>query len=229
MPKVDPAFDGRLKKAYEAAMAKDLWKGKYASVNHHEYFAEGVQSWFDNNRPPDHDHNHVDTRKELWDYDPALAALCEEVFRDAIVDLPPSLPRASRATLRAMIPPRPLPLNGLPGWMRCVTPFEKKLVHVERILMHQTRNKSSILDTFFPAGCWWLATGLLVLGGGRIEAEGIQAKLLEVRKIWDAAPHNAFTDLEYYKGQWFCAFREGFGACSEGRLWQGAHPSFQRG
>ena len=30
MPKVDPTFDGRLKKAYEAAMAKDLWKGKYA-------------------------------------------------------------------------------------------------------------------------------------------------------------------------------------------------------
>ena len=85
MPKVDPAFDGRLKKAYEAAMAKDLWKGKYASVNHHEYFAEGVQSWFDNNRPPDHDHNHVDTRKELWDYDPALAALCEEVFRDTVL------------------------------------------------------------------------------------------------------------------------------------------------
>ena len=61
-------------------MAKGLWKGKYASVNHHEYFAEGVQSWFDNNRPPDHDHNHVDTRKELIEYDPALADLCREVF-----------------------------------------------------------------------------------------------------------------------------------------------------
>ena len=42
--------------------------------------AEGVQSWFNNNRPPDHDHNHVDTRKELKAYDPGLAALCEEVF-----------------------------------------------------------------------------------------------------------------------------------------------------
>jgi hypothetical protein len=63
-------------------MAKGLWKGKYASVNHHEYFAEGVQSWFDNNRPPDHDHNHVDTRKELIEYDPDLAEMCREVFRD---------------------------------------------------------------------------------------------------------------------------------------------------
>lgn len=82
MANVDPAFDGRVKAAYDAAMKAGLWKGKYASVNHHEYFAEGVQSWFDNNREPDHDHNHVNTREELIDYDPALAALCREVFGD---------------------------------------------------------------------------------------------------------------------------------------------------
>jgi hypothetical protein len=80
MIRVDKTFDPRVRKAYKAAMAKGLWKGKYASVNKNEYFAEGVQSWFDNNRPPDHDHNHVDTRKELKAYDPGLAALCEEVF-----------------------------------------------------------------------------------------------------------------------------------------------------
>ncbi len=79
---VDPTFDDRLKAAYERAMEAGLWKTKYASVNHAEYFAEGVQSWFNNNRPPDHDHNHVDTRKELREYDPGLAALCEEVFGD---------------------------------------------------------------------------------------------------------------------------------------------------
>ena len=77
---VDPTFDVRLKKTYESAMAAGLWKTKYASVNHHEYWAEGVQSWFNNNRPPDHDHNHVDTREELREYDPGLAELCEEVF-----------------------------------------------------------------------------------------------------------------------------------------------------
>ncbi|MFO0902801.1 MAG: hypothetical protein U0939_07360 [Pirellulales bacterium] len=78
--RVDPTFDGRVKAAYEKAMSEGLWKKKYASVNHHEYFAEGVQSWFDNNRPPDHDHNHVDTRAELIEYDPRLADLCREVF-----------------------------------------------------------------------------------------------------------------------------------------------------
>jgi hypothetical protein len=79
---VDPTFDGRLKAAYGAAMAEGLWKGKYASVNAQEYFAEGVQSWFDDNRENDHDHNHVNTRKELLEYDPRLAALCRDVFGD---------------------------------------------------------------------------------------------------------------------------------------------------
>jgi hypothetical protein len=82
---VDPTFDKRLKATYAAAMKAGLWKGKYASVNHHEYFAEGVQSWFDNNRENDHDHNHVNTRAELLEYDPGLAAMCREVFGDTVL------------------------------------------------------------------------------------------------------------------------------------------------
>ena len=80
MVNVDPSFDSRVQAAYDSAISQGLWKGKYASTNHHEYFAEGVQSWFDNNRPPDHDHNEVRTRKALKAYDPGLAKLCEEVF-----------------------------------------------------------------------------------------------------------------------------------------------------
>ncbi|MDA0753008.1 MAG: hypothetical protein O2964_20100 [Verrucomicrobia bacterium] len=80
MNRMDDTFDQRLQQTYDKAMEAGLWQGKYASVNHAEYFAEGVQSWFNNNRPPDHDHNHVDTRVELKEYDPALAAICEEVF-----------------------------------------------------------------------------------------------------------------------------------------------------
>jgi len=82
MLNVDPTFDRRLKETYDAAMKAGLWKGKYASVNHYEYFAEGVQSWFDDNRVNDHDHNHVNTRAELLEYDPGLAAICREVFGD---------------------------------------------------------------------------------------------------------------------------------------------------
>ena len=86
MVRVDKTFDARLKKTYEAAMQKGLWKGKYASRNKNEYFAEGVQSWFNNNRINDHDHNHVDTRVELIEYDPGLAAMCKEVFRDTVFE-----------------------------------------------------------------------------------------------------------------------------------------------
>lgn len=80
--RVDKTFDDRLRKTYKAAMAKGLWRGKYAASNKNEYWAEGVQSWFDNNRENDSSHNHVNTRKELKGYDPGLAKLCEEVFGD---------------------------------------------------------------------------------------------------------------------------------------------------
>jgi hypothetical protein len=40
------------------------------------------------------------------------------------------------------------------------------------------------------------------------------ARLVEVRKIWDRAPHNAFTDLVRFRDQWLCVFREGQGHVS---------------
>ena len=85
MMNVDPTFDACLKATYDAAMKAGLWKTKYASVNHCEYFAEGVQSWFDNNRVNDHDHNHVNTRALLLEYDPGLAAMCREVFGETVL------------------------------------------------------------------------------------------------------------------------------------------------
>ncbi len=82
LKEVDPAFDGRLKAAYEEAMKKGLWQGTYAATNHHEYWAEGVQIWFHANRTLMPIHNFVATRKQLEDYDPNLARLLREVFRD---------------------------------------------------------------------------------------------------------------------------------------------------
>jgi len=79
---VDPTFDRRLQQAYQEAIENGLWEGTYAATNHEEYWAEAVQSWFDDNRENDSLHNHVNTRAELRLYDPALAALCEGVFGD---------------------------------------------------------------------------------------------------------------------------------------------------
>jgi hypothetical protein len=43
----------------------------------------------------------------------------------------------------------------------------------------------------------------------RAAGDGRDVRLVEVRRIWDAAPHNAFTDLVRFKGRWYCVFREG--------------------
>ncbi len=79
---VDPSFDDRLKVLYDAAVEKGLWENTYAITNKAEYWAEGTQSWFDTNRANDDQHNHVDTRDKLKEYDPALAALLTEVYGD---------------------------------------------------------------------------------------------------------------------------------------------------
>ena len=42
-----------------------------------------------------------------------------------------------------------------------------------------------------------------------------QPQLVDVQRIWDAAPHNAFTDLVFHDGAWYCVFREGDGHVSD--------------
>ncbi len=34
-------------------------------------------------------------------------------------------------------------------------------------------------------------------------------EIVQTKRIWDAAPHNAFTDLVYWNESFYCAFREG--------------------
>lgn len=53
-----------------------------------------------------------------------------------------------------------------------------------------------------------LTLGLPGLGAALAEQES-KPELVDVRRIWDAAPHNAFTDLLRFKDRWFCVFREG--------------------
>ena len=76
-------FNDRLMQAYNAALAAGLWINTYAAVNYEEYWAEGVQSWFNCNaesNPPNGIHNHVNTRDELKEYDRDLYDLLEEFF-----------------------------------------------------------------------------------------------------------------------------------------------------
>ncbi len=55
----------------------------YAAKNRAEYWAEGVQCWYNTNRTMDHDHNHIHTRKQLIQYDPPLARLCRDVLGES--------------------------------------------------------------------------------------------------------------------------------------------------
>jgi len=58
-------------------------KACYAGLNSAEYWAEGVQDWFDTNRTMDHDHNHIHTREPFRAYDPDLAKLIADVLGDS--------------------------------------------------------------------------------------------------------------------------------------------------
>lgn len=75
----DPDFDPRLEAAYDAAMAAGLWTDTHAASTYPQYWAEGVQDWFDANREslpqPDGIHNAINTRVELEAYDSELAAI----------------------------------------------------------------------------------------------------------------------------------------------------------
>lgn len=78
---LDRTFDVRLKETYRKATGAGRWKDTYAATNHSEYWAEGVQSYFDCNAPPRKGvHNDVDTREKLAKYDPDLFELIDETF-----------------------------------------------------------------------------------------------------------------------------------------------------
>ncbi len=80
--RVDERFKKQLEELYKKAMDKGLWKGTGAAENAAEYFAEGVQSWFDcNGKVTDEKGKTVNTRDELKKYDPELAEFIADTFK----------------------------------------------------------------------------------------------------------------------------------------------------
>jgi hypothetical protein len=82
---------------------------------------------------------------------------------------------------------------------------------------------------------WLLFLGCALPAGAVLAAAAQPAKpeLVAVRKIWDQAPHNAFTDLVRHQERWWCVFREGQGHVSpdgalrvitsaDGAVWESA-------
>lgn len=80
---IDPSFLTRVEDAYKSAIAAGKWKNTYAGSSASEYWAEGVQDWFDANLTagkPDGIHNEIHTRDQLRNYDPQLYSLLNQVF-----------------------------------------------------------------------------------------------------------------------------------------------------
>ncbi len=81
--KYDPTFRRSLATAYADAMKQGLWNKTYSATNKDEYFAEGVQMYYDCARsvdPPNGVHNQVCNRVQLKAYDRELFNLVDKEF-----------------------------------------------------------------------------------------------------------------------------------------------------
>jgi len=93
--RADPTFEPRLRAAYQSAQREGRFDNTYAMESVQEYWAEGVQDWYDTNLqaiPSNGIHNEIDRRGELEAYDPTLYGLIEEFlpqdnqFQDCYAD-----------------------------------------------------------------------------------------------------------------------------------------------
>jgi len=81
--RMDTEFDKRLKTTFDEAMKKGLWKGTPTARTRVEYWATGVEAYFDATGAGFPPHNHprpITTREALKAYDPALYALVDETM-----------------------------------------------------------------------------------------------------------------------------------------------------
>lgn len=86
---VEPDFNSRLEQLWLSAKNKGLWQNTYAISNKEEYFAEGVQSFFNCNRfseTANGVHGPVNNRQRLSVHDPELFSLLKEYFYE--IDIP---------------------------------------------------------------------------------------------------------------------------------------------
>lgn len=64
--------------------------------------------------------------------------------------------------------------------------------------IHFIQKLAAVFLISFLAGC-----------AGSKKAQNGNSDEIEVTKIWDQGPHNAFTDLIRFKDAFYCTFREG--------------------
>ena len=81
--RMDVEFDHKLQKCYDDAMGKGLWKGTTAARDPREYWATGVEAYFDaagDGQSPNGADRPITTRELMHTYDPDLYALVDETM-----------------------------------------------------------------------------------------------------------------------------------------------------
>jgi len=81
--RLDVEFDDKLKKMYEGATAQGLWKGTAAGRSRAEYWAAGVEAYFDaagDSSAPNGAERPITTREALKSYDADLFALVDDTM-----------------------------------------------------------------------------------------------------------------------------------------------------
>ena len=83
LKRIDPTIDEKIQSLMDQAIAEGKYKNTYALENFIEYWAEGVQDWFNVNAEaplPNGKHNWVNTREDLKKYDPRLYDFIAQYF-----------------------------------------------------------------------------------------------------------------------------------------------------
>lgn len=80
---IDSTFNNLLQTTLDKAIADGKYKKTYAATDLYEYWAEGVQNWFNVNAEvanADGKHNWVNTREDMKRYDPDLYEIIAQYF-----------------------------------------------------------------------------------------------------------------------------------------------------
>ena len=83
IPRMDVQFDLRMREAFDTAIKQGLWKGTPAARNSAEYWAAGVEAYFDaagRGFPPVGTPRPITTREALQTYDPNLFKIVDETM-----------------------------------------------------------------------------------------------------------------------------------------------------
>jgi len=80
---IDSTFNDLLQEKLDQAIADGKYHNTYAATDIYEYWAEGIQNWFNVNAEvadPDGKHNWVNTREDMKKYDPDLYEIISRYF-----------------------------------------------------------------------------------------------------------------------------------------------------